>query len=328
MMNPHSCRSSALMAMIAALTLACSSKSSMKGGLGTGGAAGASQTIGSGGGGGNPGTGGSMGSGGIPGTGGVGGGGKSGTGGGLGSGGSTGTGGGTSDGGLQVSCTDDGGVGLPVAARSCTRDSECTIAIIASCCGLDQALGEAKSQSSTYASCSVLPPGACDGRGCGKIPGYATDTGRTTPTGGSSSHPIDLVSVHCLNQLCTSDVADVQDAGQDVPPAVDAAVDLSAQGCGDAAACGSGQACVLSGGSVPGRCLAQEDGGACSVGLLQVSLCTTPGGTIYRPGCTDPSGVPLCVGLADGCSDPCSCVCPFGGGACTKGPGYTICMYP
>ena len=217
-MNPHSCRSSALMAMVAVLTLACGSKSGMRGGLGTGGAVGATQTIGSGGGGGNPGTGGSMGTSGIPGTGGVGSGGRAGAGGGMGSGGSTGTGGGTS--------------------------------------------------------------------------------------------------------------VDVQDAGRDAPPAVDAAVDLPVQTCGDAAACGSGQACVLSGGGPAPRCLPQADGGGCSSGLVPVASCGSYGVPDYQPGCTDPSPVPQCVGLADGCSDPCSCVCPFSGAGCYKGPGYTICSYP
>ncbi len=312
--------------MVYLLTLACGTKPGLRDAPGTGGAAGATQTAGSGG---NLGTGGVVGSGGHPGTGGgLGGGGSPGAGGSVGSGGSPGTGGVSPDAGSQVACTDDGGAGLPAVARRCTQDSDCTIVIAAKCCGADQALGEAKSQSSTYASCLALPPGACMGLGCAKFIGYSTDTGRTTPAGSTTS-PIDFVAVHCRNQLCTTDVVDVQDAGRDVAPVVDAAVDLVAQSCGDAGACGSGQACVLSSGGPAPRCQGQDDGGACGFGLVPVNACGSPGGTQYRPGCADPTPVPKCVGLADGCSDPCSCVCPpAGGGSCYKGPGYTICGYP
>ena len=303
MMNPRCHRSSARLATLALLTLACGSKSGLRDGGNTGGSGGASQTGGSSG--------------------------ETGTGGKVGSGGSPGTGGGSSDTGSQVACTDDGGVGLPAVARRCAQDSDCTTAIAARCCGSDQALGEASSQSSLYASCLALPPGGCGGLGCAKFLGYTTDTGRTTPTTSSSSRPIDFVSVHCLNQLCTTDVVDSQDAGLDVPPAIDAAMDLAAQSCGDAAACGSGQACVLSSGGPAPRCQSQDDGGACNFGLVPVSACSSPSGMAYRPGCADPTPVPTCVGLVDGCSDPCSCLCPTaGGGSCYKGPGYTICGYP
>jgi len=215
MMNLPNYRSFALLATgMAALLAACGSSSSLGDSgdkPGTGGAGGTPQTGGNSGSGGTPGTGGGVASGGSPGTGGN-----------VASGGSPGTGGGTSDGGLEVSCSNDGGVGLSAAGRQCTQDSDCTIAIAAKCCGADQALGEAKAQSSTYASCLALPAGACKGLGCAKFLGYTTDTGRTTPMGSASSQPIDLVSVHCLNQLCTTDVVDTGDGGRDVALVVDA----------------------------------------------------------------------------------------------------------
>jgi hypothetical protein len=311
MMNLRLNRSSTLLAtcMVTLLTVGCGSKSGLgDGGVkpGTGGAAGASQTSSTGGSGGNLGTGG-----------------------GVGSGGSPGTGGGNPDASPQVLCGNGSGAGLPATARQCAQDGDCTIAIAPTCCGADHALGEAKSQSSAYAKCIALPPGACNGLGCAKFLGYTTDTGRTTPVGSTSSQPIDFVSVRCLNQLCTTDVVDVQDAGQDAPPAVDAAMDLAAQRCGDAGACGSGQACVLTGGGPAPRCLPAEDGGLCSFGLVPVDSCSFLGGSAYRPGCTDPVSVPNCVDLPDGCGDICACVCHLSASAgCYKGPGYTICSYP
>jgi hypothetical protein len=119
---------------------------------------------------------------------------------------------------------------------------------------------------------------------------------------------------------------DNQDAGGDAPPAVDAAIEVAARSCGDAGACGPGQACVLSAGGPVPRCQAQEDGGACSFGLVPVDTCGSPSGMAYGPGCSDPTPAPKCLGLADGCGDPCSCVCP--GAGCYQGPGYTICAYP
>jgi hypothetical protein len=193
--------------MVTLLTLACDSKSD----------------LGDAGGGGNLGTGGTVGSGGSPGTGGaVGSGGNLATGGKMGSGGASGAGGATSDASFAVSCGDSGSAisaaGLPTAARACTQDSDCTIAVAARCCGTDQALGEAAAESSAYASCLVLPAGACSGLGCAKSLGYTTDTGRTTPMNSSTPQPIDLVSVQCLNQLCTTDVINSQDGGWDVAP--------------------------------------------------------------------------------------------------------------
>jgi len=254
------------------------------------------------------------------------GGGNPGTGGDLGSGGNLGAGGSTLDTGPQVVCSDDGGVGLPATARPCAQDSDCTVVIAAKCCGADLALGVAKAQTSAVASCLALPPGACSGLGCAKFIGYTTDTGQMTPAGGLSAQPIDLVSLHCLNQLCTTDVVDVQDTGRDAPPAEDTAADLPPQSCGDAGACGSGQACILKGGGPVPRCQPQDDGGACAFGLIPVDPCGSTGGVGYRPGCTDPTPTPQCIGLADGCGDPCSCVCP--GAYCYQGPGYRICSYP
>ena len=119
----------------------------------------------------------------------------------------------------------------------------------------------------------------------------------------------------------------VQDAGQDAPLVLDAAVDLAIQTCGDAAACGSGQACVLVGGGAVPWCQPPEDGGVCGLGLVPVDSCGgVSGPPPYRPGCTNPPPTPKCLGLTDGCSDPCSCVCP--GAGCYKGPGYTICSMP
>ncbi len=155
-------------------------------------------------------------------------------------------------------------------------------------------------------------------------------TGGGTPDGGGQVACPDGNGSGLPDQLCTSDAADIQDAGRDVPPAVDPAVDLAAQTCGDAAACGSGQACVLMGGGPVPRCLAQDDGGACGFGLVPVDSCSSYGGAAFRPGCTDPLPTPQCRGLADGCGDPCSCVCPAGtvGGGCYQGSGYTICSAP
>ena len=305
--------------LVALLTLACGSKSGLSGGKpGTGGAAGATQTGGVTEGGGSPGTGGSFGGGGGIGTGGVGG-----------SGGGTGAGGGAADTGPPVACADDGGVGLPAAGRRCAQDSDCTIAIAARCCGPDQALGEAKSQASIYASCLALPPGACAGLGCAKFLGYSTDTGRTTPNNGSSSQPIDLVTVHCLNQVCTSDVVATQDGGQDAAPIVDAAVDAAGQTC-NGTACGPGQACVLTTGGPQPQCTGVPEAGPCPGGLVVTASCHSyANGIDYHPGCTSPAPAPRCVPLADGCGDVCACVCPTGGGAgCYAGPGYTICGMP
>jgi hypothetical protein len=311
--------------MVSLLALACGSKSVMRDGggpPGTGGPAGTAQTVASGG---NPGTGGRVGSGGSLGTGG----GNPEAGGWVANGGGLGTDGGASDVSTQVACSDDGGVGLPAAARQCTQDSDCAIVIVPGCCARDQALGEAKSQASTYAGCLGRGLGTCDLPLCGMFYGYTTDTGRITPVGDSSSRPIDYVSVHCLNQLCTTDVVDGQDARLDAAPVTDVTVDLASQACGDTA-CGPRQVCVLmSGGAMP-RCEPQGDGGVCSLGLVPIDTCSSPGGTYFRPGCTDPRPTPKCFDLPDACGDVCSCVCHISGSnaGCFQGPGYMICSYP
>jgi hypothetical protein len=319
----HCNLSSAVLAtgVAALLTVGCGSKSGLRdggGNPGTGGAAGATQTGGNAGNGGGPGAGGNVGSGGNPASGGI-----------TGGGGSPGTGGGTQDAALGVPCADDGGVGLPAAARRCTLDSDCTIAIAARCCGSDQALGEAKSQANTYASCLALPPGACASLGCAKFLGYSTDTGRTTPIDVSSSQPINLVSVRCSSQLCTTDVVETEDGGRDVAPAMDVSPDATRQTCGDAL-CGSGQACVLTAGGARPPCSDVPEAGPCPAGLVVTALCSDPStGVDFHPGCTTPAPTPQCVPLADGCGDVCSCVCPTGGSAgCFMGPGYTICSMP
>jgi hypothetical protein len=274
------------------------------------------------------------------------------------SGGVPGAGGALVDGSMGVPCADDGGLGLPPAARRCTRDSDCTIAIASRCCGPDLALGLAKSESSAYAGCLAPPTGGCQGLGCAKYLGYLTDTGRTTPVVGTSE-----ISVHCSSQLCTTDVVE-RDAAADAPPAdapavdaptadapiadtpmadapmadapmadapvVDDARDAAGAKCGDAAACEPGQACFLIGGGPVPLCEAPVDGGTCREGLVLVTSCSVGGGSTYwQPGCTPPAPSPKCTSLPDACADPCSCLCPnTSAGACHPMPGYTVCSMP
>ena len=337
----------------AIFTLACGSKSGLGGSggqSGTGGAAGAGQTGGSNGSGGATGQGGNKAQGGAPGTGGAatggtlgtGGsaakGGASGTGGILGAGGGPGTGGAVADAG--VACTDDAGAGLPAAARRCTQDSDCTIAVAPRCCGADQAIGEAKSQSGTYATCLALPPGACQGLGCAKFLGYSTDTGKTTPVGGSSDNPLDWVTVHCLNQICTTDVLADQDGGPDAP-AADAPADsaVTTTGDGGSTVCGSSvctatQLCIrpYCGGGIPPRCQAVGDGGTCPPNYTYSSLCTSMAG-MTGPGCQPPPCVnppPFCLDVPVTCSAQLTCtclpqnICGTGGGMCMMISGSIV----
>jgi hypothetical protein len=115
-------------------------------------------------------------------------------------------------------------------------------------------------------------------------------------------------------------------------PASDA--DANGQPCGDAAACGPGQACALVMGGPVAQCFpptaAELDAGACSGGFVLVSSCRVGGGsTYYQPGCTEPPATPRCYDLPDACGDYCSCMCPSGGGGgCYLGPGYYLCGYP
>jgi hypothetical protein len=254
-------------------------------------------------------------------------GGLTGTGGGTGTGtGGAGTGGTAGDAGTGVACSDDGGLGFSAAARQCTQDSDCAIHIAATCCGADRALGIAKAQANAYAGCFALPPGACNGRGCAKFIGYVTDTLKTTPFQGTSTQPLDLVSVQCVAHLCTTDVLTPADAGQDAPPSGDAALDAATPSCGNTT-CHSGQTCLRVMPGVVPRCLPLVDGG-CPEGLVQVATCG--GGYLppQSPGCADPSPTPYCADIPDGCSDLCDCLCPYAGGGCYMTAAYMACAYP
>jgi hypothetical protein len=271
-----------------ALTCACGSAASSDDGgrlTGTGGTAGTA----GGGFGGQSATGGILGSGGgsglggsgsdAAGTTGSGSGGPPATGGVPGAGGNSGRG----DGGMDaaVVCTADGGTGLPAAARRCSSDADCTIAIVALCCGADQALGEAKSAADAYAACLALPPGACAGLGCAKFLGYVTDTGRTTPSVAATEKPIDWVVVRCSNGLCTSDVAQQSCDGACQP-------DVGSSACSNS--CAGGTPC-------PNRCSA-----ACAQGKI----------------CCPWAGGPCIPNDAGGCSGAqgYSCATPTAAGAC------------
>jgi len=199
----------------------------------------------------------------------------------------------------------------------------------------------AKDQASTYSSCFALPSGGCSGLGCPKYGGYETDTGKITPFLGTDIQAIDLVSVQCVSQLCTTDVLSPADAGQDAPPAADAApesgqdapsaadgaLDAGGKSCGKTS-CHSGQACVLRGGGPVPRCEPAADAG-CSLGLVYTDSCYSQVYGQVSPGCADPTPAPACVDLPDACSDLCGCLCPsFGGGGCTVTPEYVLCSYP
>jgi hypothetical protein len=255
-------------------------------------------------------------------------------------GGATGTGGVTEDALTGVECSDDDGGGFTAVVRQCTQDSDCAIHVAAKCCGADRALGIAKAQASAYSGCFALSPGACSGLGCAKYVGYLTDTGKTTPFQGTGAQPIDSVSVRCVGHLCTTDVVSPEDAGQDVPPAVDAdagpdtppavdaAPDAGNQLCGNTT-CHSGQACVLKMPGVPPRCTAATDGG-CPFGLSPVASCESRTDR-FSPGCADPAPVPGCVDIPDACSSLCDCLCGLREGlvaGCYMTPWYLSCSYP
>lgn len=274
------------------LTSACGSPSNTNDGgnlAGTGGAAG----TGEGGSGGQSATGGIFGSGGArfgrggsvsgaAGTSGGGSGGQSETGGIFGSGGTAGSGVdsgrgvGGSDSDVAVACTDDGGVGLPGAARRCSNDSDCTIAIAITCCGVDLAIGEAKSEAGAYAGCLALPAGACASLGCAKLDGYSTDSGKTTPDVASAVNPIDWVVVRCSNGLCASDVAQPScDGGACQPEVGSSSCSSSCTGGNDcpdrcSPVCAQGKLCCPWAG---GACL-PNDAGGCSG--AQGYSCATP----------------------------------------------------
>jgi hypothetical protein len=107
----------------------------------------------------------------------------------------------------ETVCTEDRMLGLPAAARTCTKESDCAIVLGIRCCGPNPVFGEAKAQAVAYETCLRLPPGACDGLNCPSGEGYITDTGRVAQV-------IDAkMSVSCLRGLCTTDVAVAMDAG-------------------------------------------------------------------------------------------------------------------
>jgi hypothetical protein len=110
-------------------------------------------------------------------------------------------------------CWDDGGR-LVTTARACQEDGDCAILFAPSCCGADSAVGVVKSEQTAFASCFGLPPNACQGLGCAKFVGYVTDTGKMTPYDATVQNPRDLVTVHCVAKLCTTDVVSL-DGGHD-----------------------------------------------------------------------------------------------------------------
>jgi hypothetical protein len=326
---------SLVLVSVSALALAssaCGSKSNLKATGRSGGVVGTGQTGGSPGGTGGKAvdaTGGQLGSGGAPSTGDHGSGGVAGGGGGFGFGGAASSAG--FDGGpvdvLPVSCHEDGGQGLPAAARQCTQDADCTIAVLRPCCGMDIAYGEAKVESSNYAACVGTP--TCDGLGCARLNGVVTDTGRSTIV----AQPLEHVAVRCSNHLCTTYLLDEVDAGIDTTPdapSADAAPDAIPP-CGDAT-CGPRQVCVLIGGGPVPLCVPTNDAGICDPQMVRVDSCSVGGGpTHYQPGCTTPPPSPSCRDFPDACSDVCSCVCgmsaaPLGG--CLRTGAYYTCSYP
>jgi len=300
----------------------CSSSLKAGGTLSTDGAAGSAQT------GGNPGVGGTSGEGSIQDSGGTSGSGDS-----AGSSGTVAIDGTPPAGGYAVwGCSQDGGRGLPSAARGCSRDDDCQIGIATNCCSPEDAFGVAVSQADSYLNCYLrigLCGMVCAGRT--KYYGYETDTGRITPEGSAGAMPINSVAVRCVNQLCTTDVVDAVDSGQDAQvldvPAAYAALDLS-QPCGDAA-CGAGQACALIGGGPVPPCESATDAGSCSDGLVLVPSCSGYGATgEHRPGCTPPPPSPKCYTMPEACTDFCSCLCGYGGAGCFRTGTYFTCALP
>jgi hypothetical protein len=250
------------------------------------------------------------------------GGGRAGTGGNA--AGDAGIGGSVADASSGVTCSDNGGIRFAAAARQCTQDSECTIQIARTCCGFDVALGLAKSQAGAYSGC--FPPGSCAGLGCAKSAGYSTDSGQSTPWDPTATQPIDQVTVRCVDHLCTTTVVLPADAGRDGAQDNDAAPDAN-KACGTAT-CGSGQACVLTLGGTRPPCEPVGDAG-CPAGLVYTASCSNPTTGAQGPGCTTPTPVPSCVNLPAGCTDPCKCICPTGGGAgCYSASNYITCAMP
>jgi hypothetical protein len=117
--------------------------------------------------------------------------------------------------GPDIACRDDGGSRLASAARICQLDSDCAITVRVTCCGSDNAFGIAKSAIEAYANCYALAPGACQGLGCAKFSGYATDNGELTQRVGAPTNSLSEVAVHCTQHLCTTTLAVAKDAGND-----------------------------------------------------------------------------------------------------------------
>ncbi len=211
-------RTVAAVSATALLTFGCGFRSGLEEGNGTlpADGAGGAAPVGV-----NGAVGGTAGSGGMPGSGGVtgndavtygtrGSGGIVGLGGMVGSGGATvvggglGTGANTPDASTQLVCGEDGGIGLPAAARQCTQDSDCDFVAAVYCCAAARAFGVAKLRADSYRACTMTI-GLCGGMGCPRSNAYETDTGRLTTQGPNGTMPLNLVSVRCVNQLCTTD---------------------------------------------------------------------------------------------------------------------------
>ena len=110
-------------------------------------------------------------------------------------------------------CWGDGGR-LVASARACDHDGDCAIIVAPHCCGADGAVGILKSEQMAFASCFAVPPNACQGLGCASYVGYMTDTGKTTEYDGTLKNQLDLVTVHCIAKVCTTNVV-APDAGRD-----------------------------------------------------------------------------------------------------------------
>jgi hypothetical protein len=175
-------------------------------------------------------------------------------------------------------------------------------------------------------SSQKLPDASSGGTG-GSQTDAATDTGGATRTAGATGD----AGVGSGGATGTGDVAgdadgDVvssADAGQDVPPAEDAAADAN-QSCGDTT-CHSGQACVMSAGAYIRPCMAPVDGG-CPLGLVPVAACDEGYLPALSPGCIDPPPTPSCVDIPDACDDLCNCVCHAPCHA--AGTSHWVCDYP
>jgi hypothetical protein len=109
----------------------------------------------------------------------------------------------------SLACFEDGGKIVRQAKVCYAVDSECTVLIVHTCCGADEAIGLSKI-APQYAACyPQAGPGSCGGLGCAKFLGTSTEDGQ------ASSDP---VVAHCVvaaggGQCMTSHVP--PDAGGD-----------------------------------------------------------------------------------------------------------------